>query len=230
MRAAIVGALVLTATLLAPSQSQAQRLFGPASQPSKAPHFELDRSLDGGGPTIDLDALGRQSSNADLSIEERRALQAQLKKRRKMVEIHQVFAFMTAGSIVAADVLGIINRNALLLGEPDRNQLEPSIVAHRILAGTAITSYLSAGLMAWTMPKAYRSSVAGRVKKANSGDAHVALSVVHGIAMGTVIATGILQANAATGDAWDALVGIHGAAGLTAASAVIAAGIVIGTL
>ena len=37
---------------------------------------------------------------ADMSIDERRALQKRLKLRRKMVEIHQVFAITTAASIV----------------------------------------------------------------------------------------------------------------------------------
>ncbi len=186
-------------------------------------------------PTLPTGADGaqetRQEATAELSLEERRAIQAQLKLRRKMVQAHQVLAFVTAGSIVAADVLGLINETAFEKGTPNREQLEGSLIAHRVLVTTAVSSYLSAGILAWTMPKAYqRATVTKQKKKADSGDIHVALSVLHGIAMGTVVATGLLQATVATGEAWEALVAVHGIAGITAASGVIGAGIVIGTL
>ena len=48
--------------------------------------------------------------------------------------------------------------------------------------------------------------------------------------MGSVVATGILQANVATGEDWEALVAAHTISGFTAAGAVIAAGVVIGTM
>ena len=172
----------------------------------------------------------RERSTADLSLEERRKIQAQLKLRRKMVQAHQVLALVTAGSIVAADVLGMINETAFEKGSPTRDQLEASLITHRVLVTTAVTSYLGAGILAWTMPKAYQRDMKGKKKKTDSGDVHVALSVLHGIAMGTVVTTGLLQANVATGKAWEALVAVHGIAGITAAAGVIGAGIVIGTL
>jgi hypothetical protein len=91
---------------------------------------------------------------------------------------------------------------------------------------------MAAGITAWTMPPALRLNQAQKSKKkVDSGDLHVAFSIVHGIAMATVITTGILQANVApAGRGWDALVATHSAAGITAASFVIAAGITIGTL
>ncbi len=169
---------------------------------------------------------------ADMSIDERRALQKRLKLRRKMVEVHQVFAITTAASIVGANVVGLINRGAIDSGTPRRSDLEPPLALHRVLAGTALTSYLAAGITAWTMPPALRLHKAQEGKKKfDSGDLHVAFSIVHGIAMATVMATGILQANVEpAGRNWDALVATHTVAGLTAASFVIAGGITIGTL
>ena len=78
--------------------------------------------------------------------------------------------------------------------------------------------------------KTKRAAVDPSIKKVDSGELHKALSVIHGIAMGTVVATGILQANAATGEEWEALVAAHSVSGFTAAGAIVAAGIVIGTL
>lgn len=177
----------------------------------------------------------REQADGDLSemsIDERRALQKRLKLRRKMVEVHQVFAITTAASIVGANVVGLINRGAIDSGTPSRSELEPPLALHRVLAGTALTSYLAAGITAWTMPPALRLHKAQEgKKKLDSGDLHVAFSIVHGIAMATVMATGILQANVEpAGRNWDALVATHTVAGLTAASFVIAGGITIGTL
>jgi len=177
----------------------------------------------------------RQSSDGELeelSIEQRRTIQARLKLRRKMVGIHQVFALTAAASLVAADIVGMGNATSLARGEPNRAKLEPPLAVHRVLAGTALTSYMAAGITAWTMPPALRLNQAQKnKKKLDSGDLHVAFSVVHGIAMATVITTGILQANVVpAGDGWDALVATHAAAGLTAAGFVVAAGFTIGTL
>ena len=188
------------------------------------------------GPSFDLDLGNHQAADEDLSIEERRAIQARLKKRRQMVPIHQTFAFAAAGLIFAAEGLGIANDIALAKGSPKRAELEGSLLAHRILAGAATTAYLGAGIIAWTMPPARAlqpspAAAAAMKGKFDSGEAHVILSIVHGIAMGTVMATGILQANVAPASAgWDALVSVHKVAGITAGAAVLAAGITIGTL
>jgi len=172
-------------------------------------------------------------NKAELSIEERRKIQRRLKLRRKMVPVHQALAFIAAGSIVAAEVVGMINSVALKTGAPNRSGLEPSLGVHRVLAGVATTAYFGAGVVAWTMPPALatrKAQVDTSVKKVDSGKLHQALSIIHGIAMGTVVATGILQANVATGEDWEALVAVHAISGFTAASTVIASGIVIGTL
>ena len=123
---------------------------------------------------------------------------------------------------------------ALKTGQPARDGLEPNLAIHRVLAGVATGSYLGAGIVAWTMPPALisgpRAADTSVKKGVDSGKLHMALSVLHGVAMGTVVATGILQANVATGEAWEALVTSHAIAGFTAAGAVITAGLVIGTL
>jgi len=197
------------------------------------PHLEW-RSNSPSDRTALPDEVGTQKAEADkpveLTLDERRRIQARLKLRRKMVPIHQTLAFVTAGTIIAAEVVGLVNKVALETGRPKRADLNGSLILHRVLVTTATSTYLSTGIIAWTMPSAYQRQTKTKKKKADSGDAHVALSVVHGIAMGTVIATGLLQANAATGTTWDTLVGIHTAAGITAATAIVGAGIVIGTL
>jgi hypothetical protein len=149
-----------------------------------------------------------------------------------MVGVHQVFALTTAVSLVAANIIGMANSTSLSLGTPKRTYMEPPLALHRVLAATALTSYMAAGITAWTMPPALRLNQAQKnKKKVDSGDLHVAFSIVHGIAMATVITTGILQANVVpAGRGWDALVSTHSVAGITAASFVIAAGITIGTL
>ncbi len=172
------------------------------------------------------------SLDEDLSIEERRKIQQQLKLRRTMMDVHQVFAFVTAGSIVATEVVGIINDIALDTGSPKRSEIEGSLIAHRVLAGFSTGTYLTAGILAWTAPPALRLHEQQLPKgKVDSGELHVAFSVVHGIAMATVMATGILQANVTpAGQGWDALIVAHKVAGFTAAGFVVMAGVTIGTL
>ena len=172
-------------------------------------------------------------SQGDLSVEERRKIQARLKVRRAMAEAHQVMAFTTAGLIIAAGVFGVINLVALDMGDPTYRNLKPSLGVHRVLAGAAVGTYFASGVLAWAMPPAYKSNLAGpagRKKKADSGDIHVALSVAHGVGMATMLATGLLMANAADNSAWEPLVVTHTAVGFTTAAMVIGAGIVINTL
>jgi len=216
--------LSLVAVLALPGPAAAQsNPSEPARFVGLSPQYQLETKAS---------AQAGASSGAELSIDERRAIQARLKLRRKMVGVHQVFALTAAVSIVAADVVGLGNSSALSRGEPERPDLEPPLALHRVLAATALTSYMAAGITAWTMPPALRLNQAQKNKeKVDSGDLHVAFSIVHGIAMATVITTGILQANVVpAGRGWDALVATHTAAGFTAAGFVIAAGITIGTL
>ena len=213
----LLGLTLAVGFLLLPSGASAQSAFG------LTPQYQLEPPTE------------QQSAEADpeeLSLEARRAIQARLKLRRKMVNFHQVFAITAAASLVAADVIGMANSTALSLGTPKRTYMEPPLALHRILAATALTSYMAAGITAWTMPPALRLNQNQKnKKKLDSGDLHVAFSIVHGIAMATVITTGLLQANVVpAGKGWDALVTTHSVAGITAAGFVIAAGITIGTL
>lgn len=173
-----------------------------------------------------------ERADGELSIEERRAIQARLKQRRKQANAHQAISIAATGAIIATDVFGMINATALRLGSPTRHQIDGSLWTHRVLAISATSLYLTTGMLAWTMPKAYQAQKASEPRtKVDSGKLHVAFSVVHGIAMATVVGTGIAQANAAPiGPAWDALVTTHTVAGFTAAAFTLGAGIVIGTM
>ncbi len=174
------------------------------------------------------------SSNGveDLSVEQRRKIQKQLKIRRKMADIHQVMAFTSAGLIVAAEVFGTINFVALEEGNPPYRDLKGSLAAHRVLAGAAVATYWTTGAISWAMPPAYVANTAkdAKKKKVDSGDVHAALSVAHGICMGTVMVTGVLMANAADNKAWGPLMVTHLTTGYLAAGLVIGSGIVINTL
>lgn len=215
-------ALLLLAALVLPSSALA-RGFG------ETPHLEWDR------PTASVQAQSEEIDLDTLSIDERRKIQKSLAVRRKMVNVHTVLAFAASGLIVATEVLGIVN-SRFLEEPPDdfkRTELEPSLGLHRALATGAMTAYWGAGVVAWTMPPALRFNQQGqdKPKGVDSGELHAVLSIIHGIAMGTVIVTGILQANVIpASDAWGAVESTHAIAGFTASGTVIAAAIVIGTL
>ena len=230
-----VAILMLVLSCICPADSLAADLQLPVS----APHFEFGEQsgLSNTPKTFNWQREKHAQeidTTAELTIEQRRKIQARLKLRRKLVPVHQTLAFVAAGSIVAAEIVGMINSVALKSGQPLRGDLEPSLATHRVLAGVATTAYFGSGIVAWAMPPAVvrkPRAVDTSVKKGvDSGKLHEALSVIHGIAMGTVVATGILQANVATGEDWEALVTVHSIAGFTAAGTVIASGIVIATL
>lgn len=216
--------LALTVALLLPAGADA------------APRFHLDvetelpalQPLDHATPSVDLSL--QASQDGELTVEERKAIQERLKKRRTLLEIHQVLSFVAAGSIIAADVVGMFNHVALEDGDPVRSELEGSLALHRALVAVSIGSYFGAGITAWTAPPAYTNAqIAAGKKKADSGDVHVALSVAHGICMGTMIATGFAMANVAKGEDWDHLLSAHTVTGFATAGLVIAAGIAIGS-
>lgn len=215
--------LLLAAALLAPALAQARAPF------AAAPHLEWTGSTEGvtakaekAADPLDWDAL---------SIDEKRKWQKKLELRRALVDVHTVLSFVSAGFIIASEVVGIVNSQALEEGLIPRGDLEPSLGLHRVFAGAAIGTYWSAGVTAWTMPPALQLNRAQEPKKVDSGELHAALSIIHGIAMGTVIATGILQANVIpASEAWGAVESTHAISAFTAAGTIIAAGIVIGTL
>ncbi len=225
--------LLLAVTALGPATAMGLEL----SLPDTTPQVQFSEDLQPGG--VELPGTPGNShtqevdTKAELSIEERRKIQKRLKVRRKMVPVHQTLAFVAAGSIIAAEVVGMINSVGIKTGAPSRGDLEPNLGLHRVLAGVATTAYFGAGIVAWTMPPGLatkRPKVDASVKKVDSGKLHQVLSIIHGIAMGTVVTTGILQANVATDEDWEALVAVHTISGFTAAGSVIAAGLVIGTL
>ena len=187
-------------------------------------HLEVDS---GGWHPVHLDA-----SEDEMTVDDRRAMQAQLKVRRQLLEVHQALSFVAAGAIIAADVVGMFNHEALDSGAPVRSELEGTLALHRVLVATTVGTYLGAGVTAWAAPAAYRNAQAEAASKnlADSGDLHVALSVAHAIGMGTMIATGALMANVAKGEVWDNLLTVHTISGFATAGLIIVAGITIGTL
>ena len=190
--------------------------------------WHADRPL-----AADDEAARRSQTVEDLSVEERKKIQARLKVRRQVVGIHQVLSFSTTGLLLAAEVFGVINFVAIDKGSPVYNQLKPSLGTHRVLVGAALSTYLAAGITAWTMPPAYKANIQrkpGGKKKVDSGKVHVALSVGHGIGMAAMLVSGALMANAADNKAWKGLAVYHTAFGITTAALVLSAGIVINTL
>lgn len=220
--------LLLLALLVASPALAADGMAVPGPDPARF-HLEAAPLL---APTVEVPR--EQQSMADLSVEERRAIQERLKVRRQLAEVHQVLAFTTSGLIVAAEVFGVINLVSLDKGDPPYRDLKGSLAAHRILAGASLGTYFAAGLTAWAMPPAYKANLAAQPttgkKKVDSGDVHVALSVAHGIGMATMLATGVLMANVADNKAWEPLVATHTAVGFTTAALVFGAAIVINTL
>lgn len=171
-----------------------------------------------------------------IAPEEAKRIQESLRLRKKLVPVHQTLAITAAISIVTAEVIGIGNRVALMTGKPEnftRNPgLDRALWAHRLAAGTALTTYLGAGLVAWTMPRAYARPIglmAGGKSKPDSSKVHRALSIGHGIAMGSVFVTGFLQANVLKTEHWEPVVIAHGISGFTAAALVLTSALVIGT-
>ncbi len=208
-----------------------------AAAPMELPALDASRfSLRFAGdfsPAVDSDVARRDQSMEDLTIDERKALQARLKVRRSMVEVHQVLSFATTGLIVAAEVFGVVNLVALDQGDPIYSRLKPSLGSHRVLVGAALGTYFAAGLTAWTMPPAYKANIQraeGAKHKTDSGKVHVALSVGHGIGMAAMLVSGALMANAADNKAWTGLAVTHTAVGITTAALVFSAAIVINTL
>lgn len=201
---------------------------------ARAADIHLDVDLDVWQPEVRLPTVpAAEAADDDMSVDERRAIQARLKVRRQLLDVHQALSFVAAGSIIATDVVGMFNHEALDNGSPIRSELDGSLVLHRALVATTLTTYLGAGITAWAAPAAYRNAQVERAAKdslkADSGDLHVALSVAHAIGMGTMLATGAIMANVAKGETWDGILTVHTISGFTTAGLIIASGIVIGT-
>lgn len=216
--------LSLIAALAAPSAASAWDLPLPDSQPRLAydlltPVERAEQSSPDDQPSVDGTVTEGQL---------RRTLET-LEIRRNMLVAHQVLAWTSAFTIIAADVIGLINRIAIQTGSIHRADLEGSLAVHRVLVATASASYWTAGVLAWTMPSptARREHKGVNPEWEDTRNTHIILSVIHAIAMGTVIATGILQANVLPPEAWEPLIFVHTSAGFVAAGFVLSASIVI---
>ncbi len=210
--------LVLVAAMATPSVASAFDLPLPDTQPRLA-WDRVPGAERAGEPAVDPAVTEGQL---------RRTLET-LEIRRKMLAAHQVLAWTSAFTIIAADVIGMINRLALQTGSIPRGELEGALVAHRVLVTAASATYWTSGVLAWTMPsptaKPQHKGVNPEWK--DTRNTHIILSVIHSIAMGTVIATGILQANVVSPKAWEPLMFTHTTAGFVAAGFVLGASIVI---
>ncbi|MCP4868236.1 MAG: hypothetical protein GY898_05910 [Proteobacteria bacterium] len=209
--------LVLAAALAVPAAASAQTEL---QLPSTDPRLDW----------LDDDAVGNKAVAVDGEVgdpELRRTLQI-LEIRRKMLTAHQVLAWTAAFSIIAAEVVGMINRVALQGGTIHRSKMEPMLGLHRGLAGVALTSYWGAGVLAWTMPSpSARREHKGINNWGDTRDTHIILSIIHTISMGIVTATGILQANVLPAEHWEPLMVTHTTAGFVAAGFVLSAAVVI---
>lgn len=203
---------ILVLALLLPASASAREL-----QPG--PHLELDRALP--------DGLATEPAPAEF----KRTLEV-LHVRRQMMSAHQVLAWTAFSTIIASEVVGLVNRFSLQAGGPiKRADLEPSLALHRGLAGTAIGSYYGAGILAWSMPSpSTRLADKGISQWKSTRDTHIILSILHNVFMGMVTVTGILQANVLPAEAWEPVVSLHTVSGFATAGFVAAASIVIGKL
>ena len=166
-----------------------------------------------------------------VDAEELRATLAVLHTRRQMLTAHQVLGGMSAALIIAAASVGTINRIALETGNIRRSEMEPLLGLHRGLAGAAIGTYWSAGVLAWTMPSpSGRRADKGISRSKSTRDKHIALSIAHNIAMGLVTVTGVLQANVLRPKDWQPLMVTHTVAAVASAGFVLGAAVVIGRL
>ena len=99
----------------------------PAAARAAGPHLDVDLNVYRPPVGASLDA----SPDDEMSVEDRRAMQERLKVRRQLLQIHQGFSFAAVGSIIAADIVGMFNHEALDSGVPVRSELEGSLALHR---------------------------------------------------------------------------------------------------
>lgn len=181
------------------------------------------------GPPMELQppAWLQQDAAEEGEATHLRTLRA-LHTRRQMLQVHQVMAWTAAFSIIGAEVIGMINRTAITTGSIPRKDLEPLLVAHRAMAGTAMGTYWTAGVLAWAMPPPSGTGSDKPISKSRtSRDAHIILSIIHMIGMGLVEATGLIMANAAPAADWEALATVHTISGFVTAGFTISAAVVI---
>ena len=211
--------LCLITALLLPSLATAQWV-------PLEPTLELDRQLPELGPSL-----------APTQYPEFRETLRILHTRRQMLAAHQVIAFTSFSTIIAAEVVGMVNRVSLQARDPahgvgiPRSDLEPTLALHRGLAGVSMGTYWTAAVIAWSMPSpSGRSEEKGISEWKSTRDAHIVLSILHNIFMGLVEVTGILQANVLPAEAWEPVMAIHTVSGFAAAGFLAAATITIGRM
>jgi hypothetical protein len=221
-------AALLAAVLAAPALASASEFVAVDTPELRLP--ELRPTLDW-QPVADVPDLRERAVVVDGEVDAATLRQTldTLYIRRKMLTAHQVLAVTAASTIVATEIVGMINRVALQTGNIRRSELEPLLGLHRGLAATAMGTYWGAGILAWTMPSpSGRREHKGISEWKDTRDLHIILSIIHNIAMGTVIATGILQANVVSPEDWEPLIVAHNISGFVAAGFVFTAAIVIG--
>ena len=180
------------------------------------------------GPPMELQPPAWLTRSAEAEESDHLRTLRAMHTRRQMLQVHQVMAWTSAFTLIGAEVVGMINRTAILTGSIPRKDLEPSLAAHRILAATAMGTYWTAGVLAWTMPPPSGTGNDKPISKyRTSRDAHIVLSIVHMIAMGMVEATGLIMANAAPAADWEALSTVHTISGFVTAGFTISAAVVI---
>jgi hypothetical protein len=188
-------------------------------------------------PTLDVDRSLPELSLAETEYPEFRQTLETLHTRRQMLAVHQVLAFTSSVTIIAAEVVGIVNRVSLQGRDPangvgiPRSELEPMLGLHRGLAGASIGTYWTAAVVAWTMPSpSTRPQDKGISQWKSTRDTHIVLSILHNVFMGLVTVTGILQANVLPAEHWEPIVALHTVSGFAASGFLAAATITVGRM
>jgi hypothetical protein len=160
------------------------------------------------------------------AVLEAEALVLRLSRRSHMVRAHRAFASIATLSLFVAQGFGIFNHIALSSGGLTREEALPTLMTHRLMATTAVSTYFVSGLLAWTMPGPDgRPAGARRFADLRGGRrVHASLSIAHAIAMVATIALGAVS-SFATRDtpAWTGTVIAHHVAAATTGGLLVVA-------
>ena len=160
------------------------------------------------------------------ALREAEALVRRLGRRTSMVRAHRAFASIATLSLFVAQGFGMFNHIALSSGGLTREEALPTLMTHRLMATTAVSTYFVAGMLAWTMPGPDgRPPGARRFADLRDGRrVHASLSVAHALAMAATIALGAIS-SFATRDtpAWNGTVIAHHVAAATTGGLLVVA-------
>jgi hypothetical protein len=199
-------------------------------------HAQGAPALPGPGPAVEVRPLLLLPVPSVNRLEEAVAadsevlqIQQGVEKRLRLLKVHRALGIASAVTMFTAQSFGLVNRIALGQGVK-RDELEPTLMLHRVFVGSSLVTYFGAGAVAIGMPgpggdRASKALLGGpRVLR----NVHIGLSIAHAIALAVAGTTGVLQAYVARDtSAWEPLVTTHQIAASTAAGLMLTAAFVV---